>query len=73
MTTTDETALRERLYAISRLVEPLTDTPDDNSLIAYAIQKIAQGVTSPAEAVAALGDDWSDVLADLARNADEGA
>lgn len=43
---------------------PLTDTPDDKSLIAYSIQEIANCTKTPEAAFAELGADWADALAD---------
>ena len=53
----------DRLAAIVLLIPPLTDTPDDNSLVAYSIQRIAEGEETPDAAIGALGPAWADVLA----------
>lgn len=54
----------DRLRAINLLVEPFTCSPGDDSFIGYAIRAIATGKKTPERAIADLGDEWADTLAE---------
>jgi hypothetical protein len=59
--------LRHRLAVIEHIVPPLTQTPDDTSLIASAIHEIARGARTPEDAVKMLGLEWVQALSGLTR------
>lgn len=50
--------IMDRLALIIDLAEPLTCSPDDNSVLATMIQKLARYEKTPAEVREELGDDW---------------
>lgn len=52
----------ERLRACGILAEPLTCSSGDDSLTAYAIQHVAAGRKTPAEAIDELGEEWAGAL-----------
>jgi hypothetical protein len=55
----DYSDIMERLALIIELAEPLTSTPDDNSILATRIQQLAMWEKTPEQVRKELGPEWS--------------